>query len=171
MQAQLPSLPWLWCAAVFPAPRCAPAPTRAALLRLARVSPTPTPPHTLADDRRSRCDQGRLQEASAEVVRLVAAASGASRSAVLALLAAVPRPAPVDPPHPPHQRQRPTRHPDKNPDNQDTTTRFQQVSAAYARLTGADESDDDLDDVSRGSKWGALRLGLGDGVGRRGLTL
>lgn len=41
------------------------------------------------------------------------------------------------------------RHPDKNANNkEEATVKFQQVSAAYARLTGADESDDDLDDVS-----------------------
>ena len=40
------------------------------------------------------------------------------------------------------------RHPDKNPDNDEATTKFQQISAAYARLSNPDASDDELDDVS-----------------------
>jgi curved DNA-binding protein CbpA len=40
-------------------------------------------------------------------------------------------------------------HPDKNDGSEEATARFQQVSAAYARLTAAGGSDDELSDVSR----------------------
>lgn len=38
------------------------------------------------------------------------------------------------------------RHPDKN-NSEEATEKFQMISAAYARLTSADQSDDDLDDL------------------------
>jgi hypothetical protein len=73
-------------------------------------------------------------------------------------VAAPPRPAPLGPR--PRARRRPAlppappppcaarRHPDKNAGNpEEATQRFQAVNAAYARLTGADESDDELGDV------------------------
>ena len=39
------------------------------------------------------------------------------------------------------------RHPDKNGNSEEAKERFQKINAAYMRLTGADESDDELDDV------------------------
>jgi hypothetical protein len=39
------------------------------------------------------------------------------------------------------------RHPDKNGNSEESNTKFQMISAAYARLTSADASDDDLDDL------------------------
>ncbi|KAF6263756.1 hypothetical protein COO60DRAFT_1457934 [Scenedesmus sp. NREL 46B-D3] len=42
-------------------------------------------------------------------------------------------------------------HPDKNGNSEESTTKFQMVSAAYARLTSADASDDDLDDLDPNS--------------------
>uniref|UniRef100_A0A383VNM1 J domain-containing protein n=1 Tax=Tetradesmus obliquus TaxID=3088 RepID=A0A383VNM1_TETOB len=42
-------------------------------------------------------------------------------------------------------------HPDKNGNSEESTTKFQLISAAYARLTSADASDDDLDDLDPNS--------------------
>jgi hypothetical protein len=39
------------------------------------------------------------------------------------------------------------RHPDKNSNSDEATEKFKEVNAAYARLTSAEESDDDLDDI------------------------
>ena len=56
------------------------------------------------------------------------------------------------------------RHPDKNPDNDEATTKFQQISAAYARLSNPDASDDELDDGSGPQEAGGRRQEAG---GRR----
>ena len=39
------------------------------------------------------------------------------------------------------------RHPDKNSNSDEATEKFKEINAAYARLTSAEESDDDLDDI------------------------
>lgn len=41
----------------------------------------------------------------------------------------------------------PTRHPDKNGNSAESTERFQDVNAAYARLTMDEDDEDGLDDV------------------------
>jgi hypothetical protein len=39
------------------------------------------------------------------------------------------------------------RHPDKNANSNESNEKFKQINAAYARLTSAQDSDDDLDDI------------------------